>query len=170
MHNLKAIVAKTDDNIIGINGQLPWHNPTDLKHFKDTTMGSWVIMGRKTVETLPKTGLPGRKIIALTNDLSWSDSRCTLIFRNIDVLLDYVKAHESDVFWVAGGQSIYEQLLPYCDEQVVTCIQSEIQYGESDYVAYYPSDYSNGFVLEMIKLVPRLGEPPIKIHKYKKKS
>lgn len=167
MHNLKAIVAKTADNIIGINGQLPWHSPIDLKHFKDTTMNSWVIMGRKTVETLPKTGLTGRKIIALTNDLSWSDSRCTLIFRNIDVLLDYVKAYESDVFWVAGGQSIYEQLLPYCDEQVVTHIQSEVTYEESDQVAHYPSDYGNGFVLEMIKT---LDNDSIKIHKYKKKS
>lgn len=168
MHNLKAIVAKTDDNIIGINGQLPWHNPTDLKHFKDTTMGDWVIVGRKTVETLPKNGLTGRKIIALTNDLSWSDSRCTLIFRNIDILLDYIKAYESDVFWVAGGQSIYEQLLPYCDEQVVTCIQSAMSYEESDQVARYPSDYNNGFVLEMIKTLH--SEPPIKIHKYKKRS
>ena len=169
MHNLKAIVAKTDDNIIGINGQLPWHNPTDLKHFKDTTMGDWVIMGRKTVETLPKTGLTGRKIIALTNDLSWSDSRCTLIFRNIDVLLDWLSiSPESDVFWVAGGQSIYEQLLPYCNEQIVTCIQSEIPYSEDYAVAKYPSNYGDGFVLEMIKTLH--GEYPIKIHKYKKKS
>lgn len=65
------VVARADNGVIGRDGTLPWHIPADLKHFKQVTMGTPMIMGRKTFESLPKL-LPGRRHIVLTRDKSWA--------------------------------------------------------------------------------------------------
>ena len=64
------VVARADNGVIGRDGQLPWHIPADLKHFKQITMGCPMIMGRKTFDSLPGL-LPGRRHIVLTRDRSW---------------------------------------------------------------------------------------------------
>ncbi|AKK05303.1 dihydrofolate reductase [Corynebacterium mustelae] len=63
---LSAIWAQNETGIIGDGTAMPWHVPEDLKHFKEKTLGSDVIMGRKTWESLPKTPLPGRKNIIIS--------------------------------------------------------------------------------------------------------
>ena len=65
------VVARADNGVIGKDGRLPWHIPADLKHFKAVTMGTAMIMGRKTFESLPRL-LPGRRHIVLTRDRDWS--------------------------------------------------------------------------------------------------
>src|SRR3712207_2584057 len=64
------VVARADNGVIGRNGTLPWHIPADLRHFKEVTMGTPMIMGRKTFESLPRL-LPGRRHIVLTRDPAW---------------------------------------------------------------------------------------------------
>ena len=64
------VVARADNGVIGKDGELPWHIPADLKHFKRVTMGTPMIMGRRTFESLPGL-LPGRRHIVLTRDESW---------------------------------------------------------------------------------------------------
>ena len=61
------VVARADNGVIGKDGKLPWHLPADLRHFKQVTMGSPMIMGRRTFDSLPGL-LPGRRHIVLTRD------------------------------------------------------------------------------------------------------
>jgi dihydrofolate reductase len=67
---ITLIVARAQNGVIGRDGKLPWHIPADLKRFKQLTMGSAMVMGRKTFESLPGL-LPGRRHIVLTRDRSW---------------------------------------------------------------------------------------------------
>ncbi len=64
------VVARADNGVIGRKGKLPWHLPADLRHFKRVTMGTAMIMGRRTFESLPGL-LPGRRHIVLTRDREW---------------------------------------------------------------------------------------------------
>jgi dihydrofolate reductase len=68
---ITIVVARADNGVIGKGGALPWHLPADLKHFKQVTMGSAMIMGRRTFDSLPGL-LPGRRHIVLTRDSSWA--------------------------------------------------------------------------------------------------
>ena len=67
---IELVVARADNGVIGKDGAMPWHLPADLRHFKITTMGAPMIMGRKTFESLPGL-LPGREHIVLTRDPDW---------------------------------------------------------------------------------------------------
>jgi dihydrofolate reductase len=68
--SILIVVARAANGVIGKDGALPWHLPADLKHFKDVTMGTAMVMGRRTFESLPKL-LPGRRHVVLTRDTSW---------------------------------------------------------------------------------------------------
>ena len=67
---ITLVVARAQNGVIGRGGKLPWHIPADLKRFKALTMGSVMVMGRKTFESLPGL-LPGRRHIVLTRDRDW---------------------------------------------------------------------------------------------------
>ena len=68
---ITLVVARAQNGVIGRDGSLPWHIPADLKRFKAMTMGSAMVMGRKTFESLPGL-LPARRHIVLTRDRGWS--------------------------------------------------------------------------------------------------
>src|SRR6476620_3453762 len=68
---ITLVVARARNGVIGRDGKLPWHLPADLKRFKALTMGTAMVMGRKTFESLPGL-LPGRRHIVLTRDTKWS--------------------------------------------------------------------------------------------------
>ena len=67
---ITLVIARADNGVIGKDGTLPWHIPADLKHFKQVTRGTAMIMGRKTFDSLPGL-LPGRRHIVLTRDPAW---------------------------------------------------------------------------------------------------
>ena len=115
------IVAKSKNNVIGKDGKLPWHFPEDLKHFRETTMGNFVIMGKKTFLSLPGP-LEGRKVIVLSGDESF-DPETAQVARSIDEALSLV---EGEVF-IAGGASIYRQFLPKADKMIITIIDKKIE-------------------------------------------
>ena len=104
---LGAIWAQSIDGIIGDGAGMPWHLPEDLKHFKETTLGSPIIMGRRTWESLPVRPLPGRKNIVLSSREAdeWSDGAS--VCRDIPDL-------ESDA-WILGGAQVYEATLDEVD-------------------------------------------------------
>ena len=70
MMRMELIVARGKNGVIGLKGKMPWHLPEDLKHFKETTMGCPVLMGRKTWESIGRA-LPGRTNVVLTRDSSY---------------------------------------------------------------------------------------------------
>ncbi len=115
---LKAIVAVCDDWGIGENNKLLVANKADMRHFVACTKGHTVVMGRKTLDSFPGgRPLPNRRNVVLTRDPSFEREGAVAV-RSIDELAEAVA--RDDEVWVVGGDSVYRQLLPYCDTVVVT--------------------------------------------------
>lgn len=114
---MTLILVMDNDCAIGRNGGLLCRLPADMKHFRETTKGAAVIMGRKTYESFPKRPLPDRENLVLSRSIKELDG--ARVFGDIDSLLDYVKTLKSKVF-VIGGGDVYKQLAPYCDEALIT--------------------------------------------------
>ena len=107
---MQAIVAVSQSWGIGKGGDLLFRLPSDLRRFKAMTTGHTVIMGRKTLDSLPGgKGLPHRRNLVLSRQSDFAPDRAEVIHSVEDIL----KTAEDDAF-VIGGQQVYEQLLPYC--------------------------------------------------------
>lgn len=117
---MKLIAAMDEKRGIGKNGGLLCHLPSDLRYFKQVTLGRDVIMGRATLESFPGgRPLPGRRNIVLSKTLNRDD---VLIVRSVDELMNI--AGIDDAFVIGGGQ-IYSQLLPYCDTAYITQLEGD---------------------------------------------
>lgn len=101
-----AIWAQSLDGIIGDGARMPWHLPEDLKHFKETTLGSPVIMGRRTWESLPVTPLPSRANIIISSREAGPWSNGAYIYRDLPDISDA---------WIIGGAQLYEATLDEVD-------------------------------------------------------
>lgn len=117
-----AIIAAIAENgIIGDGGDLPWHYPEDLRRFKELTIGHPVVLGRRTYESIiDRLGqpLPGRTSIVLTTrKTEFPDG--VIPVGSIDTALAHAKRRD-DIVFVAGGASVYEQLLPRADRLLLT--------------------------------------------------
>ncbi len=132
MKNITMIAAVGKNLELGKNNNLIWHIKEDLQFFKEQTMGKPIVMGRKTLESLPKL-LPGRKHIVLTRQNIDLDERI-LVVHSKEELLDYIKSHKEE-FMIIGGASIYKEMLPDADKLILTEIDAE----DKDADAYFPS-------------------------------
>jgi len=119
---ITLVVARATNGVIGRNGTLPWRIPADLKRFKTLTMGSAMIMGRRTFESLPRV-LPGRRHIVLTRDKTWSADGAE-IAHSIEEAL--ALAGDEPVS-VIGGAEIFELFLPYADRFELTEVLGDIE-------------------------------------------
>ena len=119
---MNLIVAADKNWGIGKNNQLLIRIPSDMKFFRETTQGKVVAMGRKTLESFPN-GLPlkNRTNIVLTSDRSYHVNGA-MIVHTLEEMLEELKRYDSEDIYVIGGESIYKQLLPYCDLAHVTKI------------------------------------------------
>jgi dihydrofolate reductase len=104
---LVFVVARADNGIIGKDGRLPWRLPADLRHFKAVTMGTPMVMGRKTFESLPGL-LPGRRHIVLTRDKGWSAAGAE-VAHSVDEAIALAGAERISV---VGGAEIFSLFLP----------------------------------------------------------
>lgn len=118
---ISIIAAIGRNRELGQGNQLIWHIKEDLKNFKNLTMGKYIIMGKKTYESLPKH-LEGRKYIVLSSSLSNIENG--LLFNDFNKLLEFVKYLDEEVM-VIGGASIYKLFLPYANKLYLTLIDSE---------------------------------------------
>lgn len=118
---ISLIVALASNRVIGLNGQMPWHLSADLKRFKQITMGSPIIMGRKTFEAIGKA-LPGRSNIIISRNADYQQPGC-LVFTDIDSALQHC-ADNPEVF-VIGGATLYQTLLPMADFLYLTEIDKD---------------------------------------------
>jgi len=117
----KAIVAISENNVIGNNGDIPWHLPEDFKWFKQATMGGILIMGRKTYDSIGKP-LPGRETIVVSRtETSIAGVRC------ISNLVELNNIDTTKTIWVVGGSEIYKQLLPQCSDLYVSRIHQVVE-------------------------------------------
>jgi dihydrofolate reductase len=115
---ITLIVARADNNVIGLNGRMPWHLPADLKRFKALTTGKPMIMGRKTFESLPGL-LPGRRHIVLTRDTRWSAPGAEIVHDVASAL-----ALSGPDVSIIGGAEIYRLFLPQADRIELTEIHA----------------------------------------------
>jgi dihydrofolate reductase len=114
---LSIIVATDAERGIGINNALPWHLPEDLAHFKRTTTGHPIIMGRKTFDSIGRP-LPNRRNIVITRNSDWQHAGVEAVGSIADaVALAATGATEA---FVIGGAQIYEKALPLANRVIVT--------------------------------------------------
>ena len=120
---MNIIVAADKNWAIGKNNKLLVSIPQDMKIFRETTTGKVVVMGRKTLESFPG-GQPLKKRvnIVLTSDKNYHVNGADIV-HSIDALLEELKKYPAEDIYVIGGESIYRQLLPYCDKAYVTKIE-----------------------------------------------
>lgn len=125
---INIIVAIARNNEIGRNGDLLWHIPEDLRHFKTLTQGHPVIMGRKTWESLPKRPLPGRLNIVITRQSGYSAPGAM----TAPSLAEALNLSKSDTFpkadqelFIIGGGQLYKEALPLADVLEITHIEAD---------------------------------------------
>ncbi len=119
------IVAMTEQRVIGLNGQLPWHIPEDLKRFKKITMGHPIIMGRKTLESIGRA-LPGRQNIVLTRKPESISIPHIQVASNFKEALNLCDSKASECFAI-GGFSVYEEALPLTQQLYLTLVHKEYE-------------------------------------------
>ena len=115
---ISLIVAMASNRAIGLNNQMPWHLSADLKKFKQITMGSPILMGRKTYESIGRP-LPGRTNIIISRNPSYQQDNC-LVFDNVEKAL--ANCHKYDEIFIIGGASFYEVMLAKADMLYLTQI------------------------------------------------
>lgn len=123
----KVIIAAVSENgVIGKNGDIPWHYPEDLKHFKEKTTNHPVIMGSSTYRSLPENfkPLPGRKNIVLTRSGIDVDESVD-VANSLEEAWQIAEEHEDEKAFIIGGATIYDQTLEEADKLVLTRIHQE---------------------------------------------
>jgi dihydrofolate reductase len=119
--SLTAIVAATAQNVIGLDGDMPWRLSSDLRRFKTMTMGGVMLMGRKTFDSIGRP-LPGRRTVVLTRNPQWS-------MDGVETAVDPQSALAKigdRLGFVVGGAEIYRLLMPYCDRVLLTRVWSQV--------------------------------------------
>jgi len=119
---ISLIVAMASNRVIGLNNKMPWHLSADLKKIKKITMGSPILMGRKTYESIGKP-LPGRTNIIISRNLDYQQDGC-LVFNDLKVALEKTCESAEELF-IIGGSDLYEAILPMADAIYLTLINRE---------------------------------------------
>lgn len=119
------VVAVAKSGVIGRAGGLPWRLPEDLRHFKATTMGHHVIVGRKTWDSIGRA-LPGRTWIVVTRDPAYTAEGATVV-HSLDEALDRARAAGEDEAMIAGGGELYRLALPRADRIWLTRVDAEVE-------------------------------------------
>lgn len=141
---LIAVVAMTEQRVIGSNGKLPWHLPEDLKFFKKTTTGHPIVMGRSTFESIGRP-LPNRRNLVLTRDPEWSHADVEVLHRPNDLFDLGIEG----MTFIIGGAQIYQAYLSKLDQLLVSKVHQsysgdtyfpefEHQFAAPETIAAYP--------------------------------
>lgn len=122
------LIAAVDNNFgIGNKGKLLVHIPSDLKRFRAMTLGKVVVLGRKTLETFPqKQPLELRTNIILSKNKSYN-VKGAIVVNSREELINKLKSYDTDDVYILGGESIYNMMLDYCDEAIITRLDYEYE-------------------------------------------
>ncbi|MBE5883696.1 MAG: dihydrofolate reductase [Lachnospiraceae bacterium] len=136
---MNLIVAVDNNWAIGNKNELLIRIPNDHKHFREETTGKVVVLGRKTLETFPQ-GLPlkNRTNIILSKDKNYK-VKDAIVVHSIEELMEELKQYSEEDIYIIGGESIYRQMLPYCNVAHITKIDHEY---EAD--TYFPNLDADG--------------------------
>lgn len=147
---LSILVAHDQQRVIGVNNQLPWHLPSDLKHVKSLTTGNTLVMGRATFESIGKP-LPNRRNVVLTRNKSFKPE-------GVDVIHSFEEIYDlpGHVF-IFGGQSLFEEMIDKVDDMYITVIEDKNN-GDTFFPPYTFKDWevasSNKGVLDEKNTIP----------------
>jgi dihydrofolate reductase len=124
---INIIVATTTNFVIGKDNDLPWHLPTDMKYFKDTTKGHIVVMGRKCWESIPEKfrPLPNRKNIVMTRDSNYVANGAIVSHDLEQILVSHENSHEQ--VFIIGGAELYREAFKYANRLFLTQIYSNVE-------------------------------------------
>ena len=120
MKNVKAIAAVALNGVIGNGLLIPWHISEDFKHFKKTTTGGLIVMGRKTWQSLGERPLPNRENVVITS--TPDNVRNAKGFTSLQEVFDTYK-NDSRTIWICGGANLYSQALPFCEELILSRVK-----------------------------------------------
>jgi dihydrofolate reductase len=121
---VSLIWAMAKNRVIGINNQLPWKLPADMKWFRQNTLGKPIIMGRKTFESFGGKPLPDRKNLIVTQDKHYHADNA-IVCHSIEQALQ--QANNMEEVMVIGGMSLYKQTLPIADRLYMTVVDANVE-------------------------------------------
>ena len=165
------VLAAAENGVIGRGDALPWELLDDLQHFKRTTLGRPIIMGRKTFESVGSP-LPGRRNIVITRDDSW-EREGVLVCRTLDEALarafEQAFIDSADAAMVVGGAEIYRLALPRANKVVLTRVHGSVQGDvmfdlallsgwQETIMASYDPDERNSHAFTIVELEPPKNE------------
>lgn len=151
-----AIVAASEDNVIGIDDEMPWRLPDDFKYFKETTMGYPMIMGKTTWFSLGGQPLSGRPHWIISRSFT-TDNPLLKVFSSPEAAVAYAKTQNEELVYIIGGGSIYRQMLPYTDEILLTRIHATINGGQ----VFFPEIREGGWKKVWEKYHPKDERHPM---------
>ena len=122
--SVKLICAISKNNVIGIENKLPWNISEDLKRFKKLTSNNWIVMGRKTFESIGRP-LPNRKNIVLSKNKNLKIDTVEVFNSPKDVIDSYRNNSDQKDLYVIGGTYIYELFFKYCEHLCITYVDKE---------------------------------------------
>ena len=121
---ISFIVAKSENNVIGRDNDLPWHLKDDLQNFKKVTMGHHILMGRKTFESIGKA-LPGRMSLVISNEPR-ANSENILWFNSIFRAIKQAERNGETELFIIGGEKIFRSSLSLIDRIYLTEVQAVV--------------------------------------------
>jgi len=121
---LAHIYARSDNRVIGRDGKIPWRLPDDFKHFKQTTMGCPIIMGRKTYED-HESALPGRLNLVITRNSAYRAADGVEVVSSLDAAIERA-AKQSDRVFIIGGVGLFEQTFDRVQTVYETVVHASI--------------------------------------------
>ncbi|MEK6642523.1 MAG: dihydrofolate reductase [Planctomycetota bacterium] len=153
------IVAMTREGLIGKGGHLPWHEPEDLKHFKRTTTGHAILMGRKTFESIGRA-LPDRRNIVVSRTKGYAAMGVEVV-QSLDAALELCRSRNEAKAFVIGGAELFRAALPIVDEMIMTWVEREGLVGDT----HFPS-----WTVEEWDVVDETLQSPLRFVTYQRKK
>ena len=132
MKKLALIVAVSDNGVIGVDGQLPWHIPEDLKFFKANTTGHAIIMGRKTFDSIGRP-LPKRRNIVVTRNPDLTIEGVEVV-NSLQAAIDLARTDDHEPR-IIGGSSLYDEAMPQVTTMFLTRVHREVE-GDTFFPTY----------------------------------
>ena len=133
------IAAMGKNRVIGKDNDMPWHLPADLQHFKKTTLGCPIIMGRKTYDSIGRP-LPGRLNIILSRNANLVIDGCTVV-NSLEGAIDLAEKTDASEIFITGGAHLYNKFLENADRLYLTLIDEEFE-GDTYFPDYTQLDWN----------------------------
>ncbi|MBP2311524.1 dihydrofolate reductase [Azospirillum soli] len=124
---ISLVVAASRNGVIGRNGALPWSLPSDLKRFKELTLGKPILMGRRTWESLPRRPLPGRDNLIVSRNAPKGERDGAYWFQSLDAALAWCGKRNVSELSVIGGAEVFRETLPLADVVHMTWVEQDVE-------------------------------------------